>query len=444
MKSEFRPVILRFFSSAALFALVTTGFCYHQRDVLSPATWLFLAALAVPVAVMGRSFHLLARQAAESIRAHGDRLTSLLSASPVHGTSHSDILIEKIMNTAVQLTRADGGTLYNVAEDDLEFAYVAGPLAGKLQGTRIPKGTGIVGSVVREGRSLRIDDAKADKRHFVDIDSRTQYVTRSILCVPLLMDGKVVGVLQMVKSEPNHFTADDEKLLRHFGTQAAQSMKTTQYVEDMKNLEMHLTNLLVDALENVCGKKGHLKKVAKYSLLIGRAIGLPESDMKALYQAAILHDIGFLKIDMPGVTSVRDYYAHAQHGYDMLKQITFYRTAASYVLHHHERYDGYGYPGRLKGEMIPLASRIIAIAEAFDVMTNSQSFKKVGRLLHDATVPTVFGFQRALEELKENAGTQFDPQLVEAFLKNVTDVEPDQAEAAVGSLDSCAEATVVL
>ncbi|MBM4140575.1 MAG: HD domain-containing protein, partial [Nitrospira sp.] len=93
-------------------------------------------------------------------------------------------------------------------------------------------------------------------------------------------------------------------------------------------------------------------------------------------------------------------------GHDLLKQVTFYKDIAHIVLHHHERYDGEGYPGKLKGEEIPLESRIIAIAEAFDAMTSKNSYK------------SPVGFSAAVDELKRNAGTQFDPRLTDLFIKN--------------------------
>ena len=92
----------------------------------------------------------------------------------------------------------------------------------------------------------------------------------------------------------------------------------------------------------------------------------------------------------------------------MIKPINFYADIAPIVLHHHERYDGYGYPKRLKGDAIPLGARIISIADAFDAMTNKQSYK----------IP--ISFEDALVELQKNAGTQFDPDLVKIFIENIS------------------------
>ena len=92
----------------------------------------------------------------------------------------------------------------------------------------------------------------------------------------------------------------------------------------------------------------------------------------------------------------------------MIKPINFYADIAPFILYHHERYDGQGYPKGLQGEAIPVESRIIAIAEAFDAMVNESSYKKP------------LGFDAALQELQRNAGTQFDFWLVEVFVSNIS------------------------
>ena len=92
----------------------------------------------------------------------------------------------------------------------------------------------------------------------------------------------------------------------------------------------------------------------------------------------------------------------------MIKPINFYADIAPIILHHHERYDGYGYPSHLKGDEIPLGARIVCIAEAFDAMTSTRSYK----------IP--ISFEDALEELRKNAGTQFDPDLVKLFIENIS------------------------
>jgi HD-GYP domain-containing protein (c-di-GMP phosphodiesterase class II) len=135
---------------------------------------------------------------------------------------------------------------------------------------------------------------------------------------------------------------------------------------------------------------------------------MSEEEKKRLYFASLLHDVGFLRIRADESYQREQFMKHPVIGYEMISPINFYADVAPFILYHHERYDGLGYPKRLKGEAIPLESRIIAIAEAFDAMVNETSYK----------VP--LDFHSAVEELKRNAGTQFDFWLVDVFSSNIT------------------------
>ncbi len=155
-------------------------------------------------------------------------------------------------------------------------------------------------------------------------------------------------------------------------------------------------------------KSGHAKRVARYSNIIANALNMSDKEKKKLYFACLLHDIGFLKIQSDEAFKKEEYMRHPVLGYEMIKPINFYADIAPIILHHHERYDGYGYPSKLKGEDIPLEARIIAIADAFDTMTNNTSYK----------IP--MNFELAKTELQRHSGSQFDPNLVELFANNIT------------------------
>jgi HD-GYP domain-containing protein (c-di-GMP phosphodiesterase class II) len=135
---------------------------------------------------------------------------------------------------------------------------------------------------------------------------------------------------------------------------------------------------------------------------------MSDGEKKTLYFASLLHDVGFLKIKSDDTYKKEEYMKHPVLGYEMIKPINLYASIAPAILHHHERYDGLGYPSNLKGEDIPLNARIISISEAFDAMVSTASYK----------VP--LNFDEAIEELRRHAGTQFDPELAELFINNVS------------------------
>jgi putative nucleotidyltransferase with HDIG domain len=158
--------------------------------------------------------------------------------------------------------------------------------------------------------------------------------------------------------------------------------------------------------------KQHQMRVSKICEEIARAMNISHSDMIELLLAAQLHDIGKLWIpqqilDKPEKLDEKEMKIikrHVFYGYEYVKSKKMNSSIAEAVLYHHERFDGQGYIG-LNGEKIPLFSRIISVADAFDVMTNDRPYRKA------------LGFEEALEEIKKNSGTQFDPEIAEIFIK---------------------------
>ena len=178
-----------------------------------------------------------------------------------------------------------------------------------------------------------------------------------------------------------------------------------------KNLEiaMAFTEAL-DAKDRYTA--GHSRRVMEYSLALGRHLDLPENESARLKLAALLHDIG--KIGIPDrilqkheKLSGEDYAIikrHPEIGVKILKSIGSFNILVPSIFHHHERYDGKGYPQGLKGEQIPLDSRVISIADSFDAMTPSRSYRNA------------LSFDKALIELESSRGRQLDPELTEAFI----------------------------
>jgi len=158
---------------------------------------------------------------------------------------------------------------------------------------------------------------------------------------------------------------------------------------------------------------GHSRRVMEYSKGIGHRIKLDKQDIEELKRSALLHDIG--KIGIPDMilkkqTKLTDEeYAviksHPETGASILKYIKSFTHLVPAVYHHHERFDGEGYPDGIEGAAIPLHARIIAIADTFDAMTSSRSYRKA------------LSFRMALSELERNKGIQFDPDIADVFIE---------------------------
>ncbi len=353
---------------------------------------------------------IVSRQIIKSIGEYSSSLDHVLAVTKdLREEIYGDILLGKILDYSLSITNSDAGSILLIEDNNLVFKIAKGEKVTELIGTSIPKNKGIAGWVAENGKSLLIADVKEDKRFNPDIDAITGYQTRSVLCVPLMMRTGVIGVIELMNKKDGFYTKKDEEMVAYLADQAAISIAKVRFYEDQKNYEIHLTDILLEAIDSqIPDMKGHSKRVAYYSNIIAKKINMSEEKRKRLYFACLMHDIGLLKIKPEDKTNRSEIKRHPVIGYEMIRPINFYADITPFILHHHERYDGLGYPSQLNGEAIPLESRIITIAEAFDTMISKTSYK----------IP--MDFDSAIKELKRNAGTQFDPQLVEVFVNNIS------------------------
>ncbi|MFZ3137568.1 MAG: HD domain-containing phosphohydrolase [Thermodesulfovibrionales bacterium] len=385
-------------------------FLYYAWDFITNPSIVAMLSILALLSIIGLYIsNKVSKQASNEIEDYSSKLDNMLNLTlDIREEKYGDILLEKILGYALAITDAHAGSIMLLDKDRLVIKSVKGPESKKLLGVSMPKSDGIAGWVVQKGEPVIVNDVNQDDRFNPEIDRLTGYETRSVLCAPLKLSTGVIGVIELLNKTTSFFTQKDAEIITYFADQAAIAIDRANFYEDQKNFEIHLTDILLNAIDNSLEKRGHSKRVAKYSLLIAHAMNMTESEKKRLYTACLLHDIGFLNIFSREISSIDEYKTHCQIAYEMLSPINFYADIAPIVFHHHERYDGKGYPSGLKGEDIPVESRIIAIAEAFDVMVSKESYRYN------------IGFHEAIEELKENAGTQFDPQFVEVFINNVT------------------------
>lgn len=159
--------------------------------------------------------------------------------------------------------------------------------------------------------------------------------------------------------------------------------------------------------------EGHSKRVTAYTIALARAIGIPQAEIKVIARGAFLHDIGKMAIPdeilrKPGKLTPEEQEVMREHctrGYNMLRKIPFLAGAAEIVFSHQEHFDGTGYPNGLRGNEIPIGARIFAVADALDAITSDRPYRKA------------HSFDAAREEILRCSGTQFDPAVVEVFLK---------------------------
>jgi putative nucleotidyltransferase with HDIG domain len=172
---------------------------------------------------------------------------------------------------------------------------------------------------------------------------------------------------------------------------------------------------------------GHSERVARYSVAIGKELGLDAISLEQLNYLALLHDIGKVAVSdkiLNKMEKLNDeefniVKHHPEIGAQIAKNIKLLKDYQNAILHHHERWDGVGYPSKLKGEDIPLFSRIIAVADSFDAMTSDRPYRKA------------LEYSTAINEITLCSGKQFDPQIVNAFIKTIPEVLPEVDMSAI-------------
>lgn len=209
------------------------------------------------------------------------------------------------------------------------------------------------------------------------------------------------------------------RILRELSTRLRESNALNVSFLTQKNRQMYRTyidtiTMVVQAVEERNARtRGHHRRLTLLSMGIGREIGLKEDDMKTLELSALLHDLGMLRIPEHIVVKNQELteterelvHRHPLESVAMISSVPMLQKTIEPIRHHHERYDGTGYPDGLSGEKIPLISRILAVVDAYETMTWETPF-------HSRKSE-----EDALRDIKNCAGTQFDPKVVEVFAK---------------------------
>jgi len=226
---------------------------------------------------------------------------------------------------------------------------------------------------------------------------------------PLQGESESIGVLAVVHSNPGaRFNSAEINAISTLASLTSVAMRNAELRDSQRNFFSHMTEILVTALDtHLDYHAGHGNRVAQYANRVGRAMELSEKKLHDLHFAALLHDIGMLKLDKNLQKSAKNCEKHTVLGARMLARIRLWENVAPIVQSHHERYDGNGYPDGLEGSQISLEARIIGICEAFDSMTSSTSYK------------VALPLEAAVQEIRDCSGTQFDPMVAEAFLELV-------------------------
>jgi HD-GYP domain-containing protein (c-di-GMP phosphodiesterase class II) len=302
--------------------------------------------------------------------------------------------------------------LFDENKGELRITSAQGLDEDVIRNTRIKMGERIAGWVAMEGKPLLIEDVEQDFK--VRVTRLPKYNTKSLLSIPIKVNNKVFGVLNLNnKKDRNIFDVTDFYLASVFSDRIGILIR--KFNENIFKPEMlsHLgeeLEALLNALKIYDKKSKNLIK--KLVTKTGSALGLNEEDIKILNYTALLYDLGLTQIDDKIIKKDRklnrlEYKVIKKHPFttiSLIESIEFAETVKNNIIHHHERFDGLGYPEGLAGDNIPVGARIIAIVDAYMAMIAERPYRKA------------MSKREAISELIRGAGNQFDPKIVEVFL----------------------------
>lgn len=269
--------------------------------------------------------------------------------------------------------------------------------------------------VVKEKRALLLDIDGADNGVFRDLMEAGSI--KSLLCVPLIVGGSLLGVLKLFKVKSlKPFSVSDMEVVSVLCGQAGIAIENAKLYEKEQETNLQVISVLANTVEaRDSYTANHAFRLSDYSVEIAKEMGISYEDIQTIKKGAILHDIG--KIGIPDDILFKKapltdnefsiMKKHPEIGGDILSNMKGLGEVALIVKHHHEFYDGTGYPSGLKGDRIPMGARIVATADAFEAMTSDRPYRK--NMPH----------KKAFAEVERMSGTQFDPEIVNVFRKTL-------------------------
>lgn len=356
---------------------------------------------------------------ADMRQAHRALTTLYKVGNVINGEVDLQKVLKSTMDGVMSQVRADRGTLILIDRERGTYEPVVvhtgvdDPLEDPSVEVRPYLSRTILDSVVRNGQSIISNDALGDER-FKSGESIIMQHIRSVMCVPLAAKDKILGAIYLDSTgTTDAFQQADLELVTAIALQAGLAIDRAKLIEDLESLFFESIRTIVAALEAkdkyTCG---HSERVTTYAVELARALNWSEKDLTTLNLSALLHDVGKIGIPervllKPGKLTAEEFEVMKQHpviGAEIIKHLKNAASIIGGIRHHHERWDGMGYPDGLAGEQIPAMARVIQMADSYDAMTSHRPYRR--GMTHEEVI----------FEVERCKGSQFDPKMAEIFL----------------------------
>ncbi|MEK7680059.1 MAG: HD domain-containing phosphohydrolase, partial [Deltaproteobacteria bacterium] len=323
-------------------------------------------------------------------------------------------ILETTARLVSKVIPCDRATIAAVDREKDGFIYKAGFGIDLPKGTFVPFSDTSAVTMVETGMTQFIADIN-DEKPLLPLEKRfAEQGFVSHIRVPIAVKGEIAAVLTVGSKRQCIFKPEDIATLEKLASQIGVALENSRLVTGLQELFLSTVQALSKAIDAKSPwTMGHSARVTNYAVTIAAELGMDKKTLEDLRIAGLLHDIGKIGtydeiLNKPGKLTDEEYKIMKEHpgkGAEMLAPIRQLRHIAPWVKYHHERFDGKGYPDGLKAEDIPLQSRVLAVADTFDSMTAKRPYRETP------------GWDRAIDELKKFSGLQFDPNVVEAFMK---------------------------
>ncbi|HEY9075439.1 MAG TPA: HD domain-containing phosphohydrolase [Anaerolineaceae bacterium] len=347
----------------------------------------------------------------------------------IASTADIKLTLNIVLDEGIDQLKVDAADIlvFNRQTQQLQFTAGRGFRTAALQHTNLALGEGFAGVAAMERRTIQIPNLNDCDQNFHRSPHFHAEDFVAYFGVPLIAKGELAGVLEIFHRTPLYPDRNWYNFLETLAGQAAIAIDNALLFHDLQRSNSELTLAYDSTIEGWSRvlelrdreTQGHTQRVTDMTLRLAQLLGLPDDDLIHIRRGALLHDIGKMSVPddilhKPAPLTPDEWIIMRQHpiyAVEMLGHIPFLQRALVIPQFHHERWDGSGYPNGLKGIQIPLPARIFAVPDVFDALTSDRPYRKA------------WSHAQALDYLRAQSGTHFDPTIVAVFLKNIRSPE---------------------